>query len=132
MERLTVDDFFSGLFAALVLKGYVTISLRDERFDRTLAALFQDFSARAQRQGLDVRFRIRAHPIHGDSTTVRHGISDAAQRGVISLDNPEYQDIRIKLDAPRARRLLETMPGGSALFTELAHSFVLQYTAAIS
>ena len=129
MRRITADDFFSGLFAALALKGYKTISLRNERFDKALAVLFQELLDRAQQEDLDVRFRIREHPIHGDSTTVRRGISDAAQRGVISLDNPEYQDIRIKLDEYRASRILETVPGGAAMFSKLADSFVHQYMA---
>ncbi len=124
---LTADDFFTGLFAALVLKGYKTISIRDERFDKSVALVFDDLQGLAEREHLDLRFRIRVHPIHGDSATVRHSISDAVQSGIISLDNPEYQDIRLRLEPRVAETILDDIPGGRNLFDGLADQFVRRY-----
>lgn len=132
MKRLTADDFFSGLFVALALRDIRTISLRDEQFDQTLERIFNQLQGAPESRDLDVRFRIRVHPIHGDSGTVRHAIADAAQRGVISLDNPEYQDIRIRLDRDAAKHILADLPGGIDLFSSLASSFVDAYRVAVS
>ncbi len=124
MVRLTADDFFTGLFAALVSKGIPVISIRNERFEEALAPVFDKLKALAVGQGLDLRFRIRLHPFHNDSTTVRDAIYNAAQSGLISLDNPEYQDIRFKISDTQALKMLEDIPGGKELFLDLAESFI--------
>ncbi len=126
-QRLTADDFFTGLFAALALKGRKIISLRDERFDRTIGGIFDTLEGRATQEHLDVLFYIAVHPVHGDSPTVRHSISDAAQRGVISFDNPEYQNIRLRLDPQGAATILDSIPGGRPLFEDLADEFIRRY-----
>lgn len=119
-RSLTADDFFTGLFAALALKGRVTISIRGNSVDSALATVFQDLEARADQERLDIRFRIRPHPLHGDSATVRDSITHAAQRGLISLDNPDFQDIRLKLAGPEAESLFEHLPGSKKLYADLA------------
>lgn len=120
MVRITADDFFEGLFAALAQKGFLHISIRNEQFDKAVAPLFQKLQGIALDQGLDLRFRIRLHEFHDDSATVRDAIYSAAQRGLISLDNPEYQDIRLKIGREHASRMLARLPGGSSLFLMLA------------
>lgn len=129
-EPLTADDFFSGLFAALALEGRRKISIRNERFDRALDYVYRKLAKHSQSKGIDLRFRIRLHPIHGDSVTVRDAIAHAAQRDLISLDNPEFQDIQLKLEAPEARAILNSVPGKSALFLPLARDFLLHYSRA--
>ena len=127
-KKLSADDFFSGLFAALAIKGWNRISIRDEQFDRALDSVFRMLTKLSKAQNLDLRFRIRLHPLHGDSSTVRDAISHAAQRDLISLDNPEFQDIRLKLGKTDAKSVLQGVPGKSQLFFKLAEEFTRHYT----
>jgi hypothetical protein len=127
-EYLTAEDFFSGLFAALELQGWRKFSIRNERFDRALAFVFQKLTKESRNSGLKVGFRIQLHPIHGDSVTVRDAIAHAAQRDLISLDNPEFQDIQLKLDDTDARAILQSVPGKKALFFPLAREFAQHYS----
>jgi len=129
-QRITIDDFFTGLFAALAAKRYSTISLRRDRLDRALDSVFKDLFEHAGEKDLDLRFRIRIHPTHQDSITVRNGIYNAVQRDLISLDNPEYQDIRLRIQQDEAVAVLERLPGGRTLYDDLADSFLKQYDAA--
>src|SRR4051794_32422125 len=92
---LTVNDFFLGLFATLRLRGQSAISIRGDRFDAVIKDLYEELERRAADENLDLRFRIRPHRMYGDSETVRKALRSAAQRRVISFDNPEYLDIRI-------------------------------------
>jgi hypothetical protein len=125
MINMTIDDFFAGLFAALVFNGRKGLSLRNENFDSSLVPVFEKLQQLAPSKGLDIQFRIRVHPFHGDSITIRGGIYSAAQHGLISLDNPEYQDIQFKFDKEQADQILENVPGGKGLFLELAKDWNL-------
>lgn len=124
-EKLNANDFFTGFFAALTLRGKTFIPLRNERFESAMAALFEEkIAAIAAKYGVDLRFIIRLDPIHGTSTTVRDAVTDAAQRGIISLDNPVYQDARLKIDAEEARRILDQFRVDRGFFQEAAREFV--------
>jgi len=127
MIKLTADDFFIGLFAALASTGLNYISIRDERFDKSMAEVFNKLEKIAPEKGLDIRFRVRLHAFHNDSIATRNAIYSAAQNGLISLDNPEYQDIRFRIRPGQADEILETIPGGKELFAKLAEEFLRQY-----
>lgn len=126
-QRMTADDFFTGLLSALALKGYRTLTLRSERFDRAIAHIVESLMKQAETKDIDVRFRVRLHPVHGDSSTIRDSITQAAQRDLISLDNPEYQDVRLKISAEDASVFLSSLPGGEVLFGSLADEFLQTY-----
>lgn len=124
---MTADDFFAGLFAALASRGLTTFSIRVDQFDPVVKGVFDRLAERAEAEDVQLRFRIKPHPIHHDSLTIQNALARAAQRDLISFDNPEYQDIRIKLAEEEARRILEGLPGGAALYTGLAEEFVCAY-----
>jgi hypothetical protein len=124
--RVTADDFFTGLFAALTLKGPPVISGRGRRLDKALALTFEEFRKLAAAENLDVQFRIRLHPFHQDSITVKNEICHAAQQNLISLDNPEYQEIRLKLTKDEAEEILATFPT-KELFLTTADKFLDSY-----
>jgi hypothetical protein len=126
--RMTADDFFAGLFAALAQRGLTTFSIRVDQFDPVVKRVFDRLQARATDEDVALRFRIKPHPIHHDSLTIQNALARAAQRDLISFDNPEYQDIRIKLAADEARRILDGLPGGTALYEDLAEEFVGVYS----
>lgn len=127
MTRLTVNDFFTGLFATLASKGLTGLSIRDDCFDKGIVPAFNKLLELAPQKQLDVPFRIRLHQFHGDSITVRNAIYGTTQRGLISLDNPEYQDIRFQIGREQANEILQDIPGGKALFLDLAAEFLRCY-----
>jgi hypothetical protein len=127
--RLTANDFFLGLFATLRLRGQSAISIRGDRFDSVIKALYDELLDRSSDENLDVRFRVRPHRVYGDSDTVRKALRSAAQRRLISFDNPEYLDIRIQMDEADAARKLQRLPVAPELFDELADQFLREYRA---
>jgi hypothetical protein len=125
--RLTANDFFLGLFCALKLRGQEAFSIRADRFDAAIKEIYDGLQANAEGEGLDLRFRVRPHAVYGDSRTVRKALTAAAQRRIISFDNPEYLDIRIQLDESDAERKLSGLPVREGLFGELADAFLATY-----
>lgn len=130
-DRISADDFFAGLFAALSLRGMRTLSIRADQFDPLMAHIFDRLVQRSPAESVDVRFRIRPHPIHGDSLTIQNALAGAAQRDIISFDNPEYQDIRIKLAPDEAGRILANLPGPAQMYQDLADEFVQDYSGPV-
>ena len=125
--RLTADDFFTGFLAALALRGRATLSLRKDRFDKAVAHTFSLLLSIASENNLNLRFRIRLHPYHQDSQTLRDAITSAVQRDLISLDNPEYQDLRLKIAPNDAEFYLRDLPGGQDLYLSLVDRFLDHY-----
>ncbi|MCW2524706.1 MAG: hypothetical protein JWO63_3041 [Frankiales bacterium] len=125
--RLTANDFFLGLFAALKLRGQSLFSIRADRFDAAIKDIYDHLEAEAEEANIELRFRVRPHSMYGDSRTVRRALTAAAQRRIISFDNPEYLDIRIQLDESDAERKLERLGVPPALFDELADQFIDAY-----
>jgi hypothetical protein len=128
MQELTENDFFQGLVATLAIRGVRKISIRTQNFDPVLAAVFQRLDERAGDFGVEPDFDIIPDRIHGDSLTVRDVLASAAADGLISFDNPEYQDIEIKIgpnggELLLGQDLLELRP----LFDELATVFLEAY-----
>ncbi|MGA2240671.1 MAG: hypothetical protein ABSH11_01340 [Verrucomicrobiota bacterium] len=127
--RLTADDFFTGLFSALALKNWSVISLRNDQFDAAVADVFSLLQTIAKKENYNLRFRVRLHPLHSDSSTVRDSVTSAIKRNLISLDNPMFQDIRLKMSKMEAQSYLTTLPGGAELFFKLADEFCRQFYA---
>jgi hypothetical protein len=125
---MTADDFFAGLFAALAKRGLTTFSIRVDQFDPVVKGVFDHLAQHAAEDDIQLRFRIKPHPVHRDSLTIQSALARAAQRDLISFDNPEYQDIRIKLAADEALRILDGLPGRPELYDELAEEFVEAYS----
>ena len=128
--RVSADDLFQGLVAGLVVKGWQEICMRDGYADLAFEAAYKKLLQLADTYDLDVMFRVRRHPIHGDSTVLRDSIFSAAQDGMVSLENPEYQEVLFKQKPEEAERLLESLPGGKELFTTLCGEFEKYYDAA--
>jgi hypothetical protein len=128
MEKaLYLSDLLTGLIAGLALRRISALSIRNNQFDRALARLVDDdLQKEASKRGFQVKFRIRPHEIHGDSTVVQRALYEAAQRDLISLDNPEFQDIRLKITAPEAASYFEGLPGSPEMYEALS-SKLLQY-----
>jgi len=124
---LTADDFVTGLLAALACRGVRVISIRGEEFYQAMEHAYRALEAAAAERLVEPRFAVFLDPIHGDSPVVREAISTVVLRDLASLDNPEYQDLRLKMVEGQADLLLNTLPGGSALYEHIAEAFVMWY-----
>lgn len=125
---ITADDFMTGLLAALALEGVETLSMRDEDFNQAVADAFTALQTRAAEDG-DVRanFTIAVSATYGDSPDVRQAITRSVQRDLVSLDNPEYQKVRLKIDRSTARKYLDKLPGDADLYRAAAQEFLRHY-----
>lgn len=124
---LYLSDFMTGLLAALAQKHIQSLSLRKTHLDRAFAETFRDLEEEAKKSDLLVRFRIRTHPLHHDSPAILQALYDAAKRDLISLDNPEFQDVRLKIAANEASAYFRSLPGDEAMYVRLAEAFLRHY-----
>lgn len=124
---ITADDFITGLIAGFAARDVSSVSIRSPEFYRAVERLFANLQTVASNERLDVRFLVALDPVYEDSPVVRDAISGAVQRDLVSLDNPEYQDMRLKVGRDEARLFLERLPGGPSLFLGLADNFINDY-----
>jgi len=125
-KPLYLADFITGVFAALAMKGVSSLSLRGNRLDLAFERLSEEIKTEAARENLEPRFRLRVHPIHHDSSALQQALYEAAQRDLVSLDNPEFQRIRFKFSSREAPAYLEELPGSPQMYQILA-GLLLRY-----
>lgn len=130
-QDLTVDDFLTGLIAGMALNDVESVSIRGDEFYRAMADLFGILREDPATKALNVRFRIILDRTYRDSPVVRDAISAAVQRDLVSLDNPEYLDMRLKVGRDEAVLLLKQIPGPRELFTRLAAALVDNYSSVV-
>ena len=126
-QPLYMPDFMTGILAALAVHRVPMLSLRRSRLDQAFARLNQDIKEAAEAAGLDLKFRIRLHPIHQDSTLLQQALYEAAQRDLVSLDNPEFQKVRLKIDPDEAQNYLAGLPGSREMYIRLADRLMCYY-----
>jgi|ERR1051325_7054276 hypothetical protein len=126
-EPLYLADFVTGLFAALAKRGVTSLSLRNQRLSIALQEAFARLEKETAGQSLKLKFCIRAHPIHGTDPELEDELTEAAKRDLISLDNPEYQDLRLKVNPSEAEKYLASVPGSPSLYLGLADTFMDAY-----
>jgi hypothetical protein len=126
--ELRADGFLAALLAGLALRDVEALSIRGTEFDSAAKRVFDVLRFKyAPIYDIDLRFRVYLDKIYGDSPVVREALSEAAQSDLIALDDPEYQNLRIKLDCKEAQLLAEQLPGGVALAEALADEFLTDY-----
>jgi len=125
---ISVDDFMTGLLAALAGRGLKAVSIRDI-FYKSIEKAFQQFESEATAGGFEVDFVVKAHPVHGDSPTVRMAITHAVQRDLVSLDNPVYLDMRLKIGRSFADDYLQSLPGSPDWYIDAASTFLTEFSA---
>jgi hypothetical protein len=126
-QRLSSEDFMTGLLAALAKRQLQRLTLRGDRFDRASAQAFHRLQELAPANGIELRFYVKPHRAYGDSTVVRDAIARLAMWDVVSLDNPEYQDIRLKISREFADTIFERLHLNPDVFDQVARSFVEAY-----
>jgi len=126
-QVLYLDDFMTGLLAGLALQKTPVLSLRSRRLDSAFEKVFNDLRREAKKVDLDIRFRIKTHPTYGDSIQMQQAIYDAAQRDLVSLDNPEFQDVRLKISRGEAQSYLDNIAGSPDMYKLLAERLIQYY-----
>jgi hypothetical protein len=126
-QRLTVGQFFSGLFAALAEQGRHQVYRSGAEFDRALSAAFQKFTPKAAQANVKPAFLIVLHRLYGDSEVIEQGLSAALLRDLISRYNPSFEKFQLNLNPIQAREILEDLPGGPDVYRHLADDFFAEY-----
>ncbi len=126
-KNLYVSDFITGLLAALTLEEVSVLSLRKHRLDIAIEKLNDDLEKEATLENLKIRFHIQTHPIHRDSSIIQEALYEAAQRDLVSLDNPEFQDVRLKISIEEAPLYLNSVLGSPEMYKRLAKRFIQYY-----
>lgn len=134
LVELTADDFILGLFAELTCRDVATVSMREEHFYDAVEASFKRLEELLDEdpESVSLSFRVKLDPLYGDSAVVRNAVNAVVQRTFLSLDNPEFVNIRSKLTVSQAARTLEHLPGKPGWYRELADAFVRTRAAAAS
>ena len=122
---LSLNQLLTGLFTVLAKRGITTISIRTDRIDEVLVKVFEDLEGRVEAEQLQLTFRIR-QGLHGTSSQFRNALKLAALRDRISIDNPEYQDVRLSTTKLPYEHL-QHLPGGHTLYEDLAEIFLAAY-----
>lgn len=117
MTAIFADEFFSGVFCALACRGVRTLIVDDALHAAMECASLQIAHLASD---LDVRFRVRVHPVHRDSEVVREGISRALAAGIATLRAPHFKTLDLIVDPSIASRILAALPGGADLYESLA------------
>lgn len=126
-QYVTLDDFMTGLLAGLAVEGIKRISIRGSAFYAATEAAYRKMREGIPDRDLYLRFRMSRSPVYGDSAEIRAGITKAVQRDLISLDNPVYLDMTLKVTADDGPAYLDSLPGGPELYREAARAFLDAY-----
>jgi len=129
---LYLADLMTGVFAALAMRQVRSVPLQSGRFERAFAKLAGDVQHEATQANLLPRFRLKVHAVHGDSPAIHEAVYEAAKRDLVSLDNPEFQSITLKLSPEDATHFLEDLPGNPRMYERLAEKIVDYYDQAVA
>lgn len=121
----SLNQLLTGLFSVLAQRGVSTISIRTDRVDEVLVQVYKELEKRAAADRLELTFQIR-RGLHGTSSQLRKALKLAALRDRVSIDNPEYQDIRLSATKLPYEHL-DRLPGSKGLYEDLADIFLSSY-----
>lgn len=127
---VSLDDFITGMIAALARRERTTVALRPDAFYPAMEKAFQELEQWATTNGTEVTFWFRVDPVHADAPDVRNAITRAVRDDLVSLDNPTYQHMRIKINRLYADQYLAALTGGAELYDGLAQTFLDAYASA--
>ena len=117
----------TGFLAALAARHVSVVSIRDTEFYAAVVRTFNELERVADQRNLRLKFWLTQDATHGDAPEVREGITKAVQRDLVSLDNPTYTQMRLKITEADAQRYLNRVPGDADLYLSLADVFMDAY-----
>lgn len=126
-----MDDFMAGLFAGLARRNVSTVSTKDPAFYRSVKAGFEKLREVLGANKSDIRldFRVFLDPLYGDSAVVRQALGSSSQQRLVSFDNPEFVDARMKFVHQEADEILEHLPGLPEWYDQVAEAFLAEQRA---
>lgn len=109
---VTADEFVTDLLCSLALHSIDRITLADTMADSRFEEAFADLLGARAELGIDVDFSLAVNPYHGDSSTLRETLYDLRERGIVSINNPSFKTVSIKVDSDDAEHFLSrsTLP----------------------
>lgn len=127
--KITIADFFTGFFSALRLRFERENPTFEcgEHFNESLQAAFEKFVDTAAQNDLQPNFLIYLDPLHGDSSVIEEGLVGGIRRDLVSLDNPNFEKVRLVVTPAEAQENLESAPGGPPLYQKLVEDFLHQF-----
>ena len=128
-QSMTLDDFFTGLVAGLAARGVRVVSIRGEQFHKAMEDVYRTANREAREEGVKLKFAITRNELHGDSPDVREALAKGVQRDIVSLDNPEYQNMRLKISKSFAPDYFRRLPGREEMYLKMADTFLAEYPA---
>jgi len=121
-NNLYLSDIVTGVFSSLALRDITRISAEHNLIDQSFEGLSALIEEEAKRNQLNVRFRIKTHPIHGDSPELQNELLCAMQRQLMTYESPKT--FRIKISPEEARGYLENVPGDKQMYERLSRELM--------
>ena len=132
-EAFYLNQMLRGILASVArLKGATATDyvMDGRKLEETLIEMcLEVIPNAADEHHLDAMFYVTAHPIHGDSLDVQDALFDAAQKGLISRDNPIFQKVRLRIRPEQVSFLLRNLPGDEGFYLSLAQELLSRYEA---
>jgi hypothetical protein len=121
--RFYPSDLLTGIVANLAARGVRSFSIHGVTFDRAFHAAYLELKRAAEEQGSEVAFRVRLHPIHGDSETAQEALYGALSGRILTTDSPPSGLARIAISAEEAPIYGGRLPGGLAFYAPMTDAF---------
>jgi hypothetical protein len=122
---VTADEFVAAILCELKLAGRDRLTLDDTSVDDQFALAYDELCSQQFERGVIVDFSLATNPYHGDSSTLRETLYAIRERGIVSINNPSFKSIEIKLSDTAATHLLE----GSSLPRTFYNDLIKQFFA---
>lgn len=94
---VTSDEFVIDLLSELSLRGVEELKLAETLEDTQFAEAFEALLNKRDDLGIAVDFSLATNPYHGDSSTLREALYALRERGVVTINNPRFKTVEIKL-----------------------------------
>jgi hypothetical protein len=103
---VTSDEFVIGLLCELALHDVRQITLADTLTDERFESAYEDLVSRMDELKVCPDFSLTTNPYHGDSSTLRETLYAIRERGVVSINNPSFKTIELKVTESDAQHML--------------------------
>lgn len=127
-QRMSLDDFMTGLLASLAVHGVRAVSMRGTAFPSAVVSAFDTLDRMPSQDRPELAFWLTCHPVYQDSADVREAVIRAMHRGLVSLDHPGDM-MRILVSEPESHLYLEKLPGDAEVHQMVLDSFLERFGA---
>jgi hypothetical protein len=110
----------------MVLHGNLELKLIDTIVDARFEAAYTELVERMDELDVEPDFSLITNPYHGDSETLRETLYSIRERGVVSINNPSFKTVEIKMSPSDAEAFLDRSPLPKAFFSSLFEKYFAQ------